>query len=247
MEKVAILGCGWLGKQLAQSLIERGTHVIGSTTSAEKVSGLKAFGVDARIMNFLATDQQQIAEFIGDSKTAVILIPPKSPEYPEMLVRIRESTRVPIIFTSSTSVYGQTSGTVTESSPVADTVLARGEKALTDATILRLAGLVGPGRHPVTSLSGRSGVAGPEAPINLIHSADVVRAIIACMDRSIRSQVINVVAPYHPSRRDYYVAQAISRGLPPPSFADDKAGGKIFRSEKFADLLGFSPDPQLLQ
>jgi nucleoside-diphosphate-sugar epimerase len=69
-----------------------------------------------------------------------------------------------IVFTSSTSVYGNASGTVKENSPrdpqtASGRVLKELEDWLhnlpgTSVDILRLAGLVGPSRHPGVSLPG---------------------------------------------------------------------------------------------
>jgi len=42
MQKVSILGCGWLGKPLAVFLISKGYLVKGSTTSDEKLKLLAA-------------------------------------------------------------------------------------------------------------------------------------------------------------------------------------------------------------
>ena len=38
MEKIVIIGCGWLGFPLAQSLIRNKFKVIGTSTSVEKKS-----------------------------------------------------------------------------------------------------------------------------------------------------------------------------------------------------------------
>ncbi len=247
MNKVAIVGCGWLSKQVAQALLEKGIRVAGSTTSIAKVAELQRLGISAEVIDLSVATSQNISDFVADADALVVSIPPRSPDYPEMLHRLATSTDRPTILTSSTSVYGQTAGIVTETSQLADTLQARGEQSLPGAAVLRLGGLVGPGRHPVYSLSGRKSLPNPHAPINLVHSQDVVRAIIACLEKNIRSKVINVVAPFHPSRQEYYVAQAIKRGLPPPEFADDAATGKIVQSDCIEPLLGFSPDPALIQ
>ena len=36
--KIALIGCGWLGLPLAKSLLKKGYQVAGSTTSVEKLS-----------------------------------------------------------------------------------------------------------------------------------------------------------------------------------------------------------------
>ena len=46
MKKVAIIGCGWLGKALAESLIAQGHHVRGSVTSKDSLALLQNMGVE---------------------------------------------------------------------------------------------------------------------------------------------------------------------------------------------------------
>lgn len=41
MQKISVLGCGWLGLPLSKKLIESGFVVKGSTTSSEKLSQLE--------------------------------------------------------------------------------------------------------------------------------------------------------------------------------------------------------------
>jgi len=67
---VSILGCGWLGKPLAVSLVKKGFYVKGSTTSTEKLNELNQLNIspflidismDINIVEFLKTDVLIIA------------------------------------------------------------------------------------------------------------------------------------------------------------------------------------------
>lgn len=44
--------------------------------------------------------------------------------------------------------------------------------------------------------------------------------------------IINAVYPYHPPKEDYYTAEAIKRGLPPPIYNPNtsESGNKIIES-----------------
>lgn len=101
--------------------------------------------------------------------------------------RQRPAHHIPrIIFTSSTSVYGDIDGMAkenTERRPV--TASGRVLKELEDwlhnlpgtqVDILRLAGLVGPGRHPGRFFAGKSAPDGQHG-VNLVHLEDVIGAI----------------------------------------------------------------------
>jgi nucleoside-diphosphate-sugar epimerase len=94
-----------------------------------------------------------------------------------------------IVFTSSTSVYGNVNGTVKENSPrlpqtASGQVLKELEDWLhnlpgTSVDILRLAGLVGPSRHPGRFFAGKSAPDGQHV-VNLVHLQDVVAASNCC-------------------------------------------------------------------
>ena len=45
MNKISILGCGWLGLPLAKSLLSKGHEIKGSTTSESKLEMLKNAGI----------------------------------------------------------------------------------------------------------------------------------------------------------------------------------------------------------
>ncbi|WP_258929290.1 hypothetical protein [Flavobacterium davisii] len=40
-QKISLLGCGWLGLPLAESLIKKGYEIKGSTTNLDKIPLLK--------------------------------------------------------------------------------------------------------------------------------------------------------------------------------------------------------------
>jgi len=47
MKNVSILGCGWLGKPMAVSLMNDGFLVKGSTTSEIKIQELESLGIES--------------------------------------------------------------------------------------------------------------------------------------------------------------------------------------------------------
>ena len=44
-QNISILGCGWLGLELAKTLIAKDYSVKGSTTSTHKINSFKAAGI----------------------------------------------------------------------------------------------------------------------------------------------------------------------------------------------------------
>ena len=150
----------------------------------------------------------------------------------ENVLREVESRVDRVIYLSSISVYGQTGGEwVDESFPCqpdrdngrvcleAEQVLASllGERA----TILRLAGIYGPGRllARIAALRDNDPLAGnPTGFLNLIHVDDVVRAILACEQRG-QPGTIYLVNDDHPvTRREYFETLALLLDAPAPRF-----------------------------
>ena len=121
-KQLSILGCGWLGTAVAKYYIANGGTVKGSTTREEKVASLNGIGIDPFVFN-LGTDINDLAinEFLEGSDVLLIAIPPgrKSDPlttYPEKIKQLLPSIpdHVKVIFISSTSVYQNTNGIVTE-------------------------------------------------------------------------------------------------------------------------------------
>jgi nucleoside-diphosphate-sugar epimerase len=148
-----------------------------------------------------------------------------------------------IIFISSTSVYGDIDGLVTEDSPtrpntesgrqllVAENVFLNDGDLNT--TIIRFGGLIGPSRHPVTFLAGKTELTNGNDPVNLIHLYDCIGIIKMALNGNWENKVINGVYPLHPTKEAYYTSEAVKRGLLPPSYSknSDKIGNKSIESK----------------
>lgn len=197
MKKVAIVGLGWLGMPLAMSLAARGWQVTGSKTTldgveAARMSGIESYSLRLEPELVCASDD---LDALMDVDALVITLParrsgPGEDFYLQAMQELVDSAlayRIPrIIFTSSTSVYGDVQGAVKEGSPrnpvtASGRVLKELEDWLhnlpgTSVDIVRLAGLVGPGRHPWRFFAGKTAPDGQHG-VNLVHLDDVVSAI----------------------------------------------------------------------
>lgn len=135
---------------------------------------------------------------------------------------------VPLLFTSSTSVYAQTDGSVvTEDSPTlpdreTGLLLLEAEQiTLTAGGIAaRLAGIYGPGRSVILKkfLSGEAVIEDDGRRfLNQIHRDDAARAIFHLATSGIRGAVFNVSDSTSLSQRACYEAlsRMFSRPLPP--------------------------------
>ncbi|MDX1671308.1 MAG: SDR family oxidoreductase [Balneolaceae bacterium] len=271
--KISILGCGWLGTPLAESLLEQGHSVKGSTTTPDKLGTLREKGIDPYLIELDPELYCDSCEAFWDADLLILNIPPGRGkedvvEYHTSQIRsvippLENSPIDHLIFISSTSVYPDRSGIMDESDAVAGKAgRPSGEALLTtesllmqsnafETTVLRFGGLYGHGRHPVHHLAGREGLDNAKAPVNLIHRDDCIAIIEEVIDRQIGGEVFNAVSDGHPPRSQFYKAAAEEFGLEPPKFRErNGTDGKVVSNNKLKRVLGYRfkyPNPMNFQ
>lgn len=254
------MGCGWLGFPLAISLIKDGYAVNGSTTSKEKIPTLKKKGISPFLISLgEQTILGAIDDFLKGLDVLIINVPPKlrksnTESYIgkiQVLHKALKQVKPPkILFISSTSVYGEINGIVTEethSKPTTESgkqLLATENLFLNDSelqtTIIRFGGLIGQNRHPIEQLSGKKGLTNGNSYVNLIHLEDCITIIKTILENRCWGEIFNGVYPYHPFKKEYYKKQALLRNLTPPSYAETTLlGGKRISSEKIINKLNY--------
>jgi nucleoside-diphosphate-sugar epimerase len=264
MKQISILGCGWLGMPLAKSLLEKGFSIKGSTTSFEKISALESNGIQPFQIELSETEiKGEINSFLKNSEILIIDIPPKLRSISnenfvkkiQNLIPFIEKAKIEkVIFISSTSVYADAPLTifrVTESTKpnpetesgkqlLATEILLQSDQNF-KTTVVRFGGLIGEDRHPIHFLAGRKNIENPEAAINLIHQKDCIGIIEAIVKQECWNETFNAVAPFHPTRKEYYTQKAMELGLLLPEFVNSKiAFGKIILSDKVKKVLDYN-------
>jgi nucleoside-diphosphate-sugar epimerase len=266
---VGIIGCGWLGKALAASLIEQGTSVLATSSQQSNVEQLNEQGIKAQQLLLPYSTKQLGQHDIFTQQCLVIAITPKfrqgQTDYGikvEQLVDAAKEQGIVqrIILLSSTAVYQGFEGLVdentnlnlVESSPVkADSVekapiLHTAEQAVLNfyrqGRVLRLAGLVGPERHPGKFLLAKRALKNSTAPVNLIHQQDAVGLILSLLTSASPEGIFNGVSDTHVTKALYYQAAAKSLGLELPTFSADKVldSTRIVSGDKAKQQLGYS-------
>lgn len=226
-EKVLIIGCGWLGQQLAPVLAAAGYQVFGSRRTQAAAEALPA-PLQGIALDFQSPwSAAQLALF--QDAWLICTIPPGArqggeSDYPQVLQQLAQLAQAAGIkggiHISSTGIYQGLSGVVNERSELQLTqprvaLLAAGEQALQQQDnwlTLRLSGLMGPGRHPGRFVQGRV-LSGAMQPVNMVHSADVAAAVLQILSRwPLPHACYNLSSPQRVTKTEFYQAAAKSLG-----------------------------------
>jgi nucleoside-diphosphate-sugar epimerase len=264
-KSVSIIGCGWLGMPLALELQSRGFKVHGTLRSLSKTEGF----INTTI-NFYQLDLGQdifpeLKSSFWQSDIFIITIPPSEPSYycegiSKLIEIIKNQQRKPqIIYTSSTGVYGKGKGLIDETyhanpdragaaAVLECEKLLLGNNDIFDICMLRLAGLVGPGRAPGRFFAGKKNLSSGSSPVNLVHLDDCIALITTLIEKKIKNGIYNVCADLHPTHREFYPEQAIKLGLEAPEYGTDSPDSdlKIIDNRLLKSVLDYVyiyPDP----
>ncbi len=237
---VAIAGMGWLGLALARQLKTLGYKVKGSVTSDEKADNLRMN--DFHAITMVVTEggiSGPIQLLLSNADFLIIMIPPglrrhSGADYvlkmSYLLSEIEKSSVRKVILVSSTSVYGDGQGMVTEQEVPKPETLA-GKQLLQveqlfftseelQTTIVRFGGLFGGSRQPVRYLAGRTDLSNGDAPVNLIHRYDCIGILTEIIKQDAFGHIFNAVLPSHPLKREYYSNIASQLDLVPPQYSE---------------------------
>ncbi|MCT4588583.1 MAG: hypothetical protein N4A71_12210 [Carboxylicivirga sp.] len=246
---ISILGCGWLGFPLATYLQNKGLRVKGSTTSDEKLAQLSKNGIKPYLIDLSQTNELPIEFFKADY--LLINVPPsklmRRPEaYQSLIDQVSKQANLKVIFVSSTSVYKENNGIVTEEST---NMLLDGEnelldierlfqKAVSEITIIRFGGLIGGQRYPGRFFTPNRMVKGANQPVNLIHLNDCIQLIDAVLSKNSFGEVYNGVADTHPDKKTFYTKAINLNNGELPVFSEEEMFYKLVSNQKAKDRLG---------
>ncbi len=242
---ILIAGCGYVGSQLARILEEREQACI-----ALSLSGLSSESLETKVISCDLSDLDALTELAQNiSKPSDIVHCASSNRgdadvYRAVYLRgvknlLSAFPGSQLFFTSSTSVYGQTDGSVvSEESPAEperetsqilreteDIVLASG------GTVLRLSGIYGPGRciYIQRLLDNTATIrAGADSRyLNQIHRDDAATAIDHLMQQSkdeVSGHIYNVTDNHSPTQRECYgsIAKYLDHPIPPETPPTEK-------------------------
>ncbi|MCW5557106.1 MAG: SDR family oxidoreductase [Verrucomicrobiae bacterium] len=276
-KRVLIIGCGYVGLELGRRLASQGHTVFGLRRTAEGAGVMTEAGIHPLVADItrpetlapLPAPFDWVVHCVSSSRQgaetyrAVYLEGMR-----HVLDWLAAQSHPPEAFayTSSTSVYGQTSGDwVDEDSPTqpgtetGETLVATEGLVLEAARsgrvpgrILRVAGIYGPGRGHLFHqfLAGEARIQGDGSRwINMIHRDDVASALEAALERGAAGEVYNAVDDEPVSQRDFlaWLAERLGRPMPPAASWDEavrrKRGltHKRVRNRKLRAVTGWAP------
>lgn len=156
----------------------------------------------------------------------------------------------PFVYTSSTSVYGQDDGywvtedDATEPATESGRVVleAEGIARSRGASIIRLAGLYGPGRiiRRAAILAGEPIAGDPAKRVNLVQIDDAASAVVAALDRGRPGRAYNVADDRPVERQELYELTARCLGAPAPRFvaAESSEADRRIANGRMKEELG---------
>lgn len=245
MKNVSILGCGWLGKPLAISLLDEGYAVKGSTTSQDKLELLE----DNNIAPYIV-DISEFEEFDAFLNSDILIIAITSKDvdgFENLISQIENSSIQKVIFISSTSVYGRVNKVITEDDeviehhPLVEIENLFRENTFFETTIIRFAGLFGDERHPCNWFKNGRKIPQPKGFVNMIHKEDCIEIIHEIIAQNCWSQTFNACSNHHPTRREFYTIAKLSNGFDMPEFEINEVyEWKIISSKKVQEVLDYT-------
>lgn len=261
--RVLIVGCGYVGLPLGAELARLGHEVFGLRRSggggeALTSAGIKPLVADVTkpeslaalpgpfdwVVNSVSSNKGGAEEyrdvFVGGTRNLIEWLAPASAD-----ASARQAALKKFVYTSSTSVYGQTDGSVVKESsptePQSETgkllveteqlLLAAARERGFPAVVLRVAGIYGPDRGHLflQYLANQTRIAGKgERFINMIHRDDLVGCILAALKSGRAGEVYNAVDDEPVAQIHFFrwLSETLGKWMPPFASAEDDAQRK---------------------
>jgi nucleoside-diphosphate-sugar epimerase len=237
VENALIIGCGYVGKAVAQTWRSR-LRVTVTTTTRERVPELAP--IADRVLLLHGSDPAAMRSSLPNQAIVLLSVGARRSEGYEVAYLQTAKTLVEalatapnvrqVIYTSSYAVYGDQQGDwVTEETPVAPAnrngeILAATEQLLLSAAtstrqvcVLRLGGIYGPGREIGRIFRSAAGTTRPgdgSDAANWVHLDDIVGAINLVQQRSLGG-VYNLVGDVPITVRELLELVCTQNQLPP--------------------------------
>lgn len=249
-KSVVILGTGWLGQHLRVDFISKKYQVEATVRDPIKAAeqGLNYF--------YVMPDGLCDHNISLQNAVWICCIPPSFRTAERHYFTVLESAldlavslnMKGFLLCSSTGVYSSTSTVMTEYLPI--DIESQKQQWLLEAEarvleneqnkVVRLAGLIGPKRHPGRFVAGKVLSSSANERVNMIHQLDASAAIVHLVEKWELSQSIyNLVTPDHPTKQAFYADACAQLASAPPRFESTDIIERIIDGQAI-EALGFT-------
>ena len=268
-----IFGCGYVGLELARQSLNLGwavtafTRNIQAARKAEELGAKSVTGIlqDREWWDQLSPEYDHVVNSVGAYTPSLegyhqsYLLGMKS--IVDWLEQTNGNVRN-LLFTSSSSVYPQTDGSLVNEKSGNQGVSARGkilldaervclqasEKSIAHRFVVRLSGLYGPGRHLlVDKIRRQEPMSGnPDRVLNLTHRDDAASAILGILQSEdlCGGEIFNACDGQHATRGEIVRWVANKLSLDAPKFLgidEDNGPDRRVDNSKLKKAVGWSP------
>lgn len=271
MKQILILGSGYIATRLSKALKKGGDEVVVTTRNEEKKNTLEE--EEHTVIVLSTMDSEALKKAVRQKDVVILCVAPSGQDsYEKTYLRSAENLKealeaenplCQVIYTSSTSVYGDRKGevalegdTLLPKAPQEE-VLCKTEKTLLemsrerDVCIFRLGEIYGPGRELEARIAKKAPGPFPgdgSSHTNLSHIDDIVKGVIFAIKEKLAG-VFNLCSQEHPTRKELYQKICKAHGLPPvqwdPGTYSHHRGSKIVSSGKLIRKGFVFSHPQL--
>ena len=239
---IQLIGCGNIGKRVAQLYLAQGIHAITTVNSDKSLHQCEVLGLPCTLLNLDLPFQ--LAEMHTQTRILYSVPPPRSGHSDTRLAAFLQQLDArqidKLVLISTTGVYGDCAGAwVNEDTPIkpeADRAKRRADAERqtqawakqnhVDYLILRVPGIYSLDRLPLKRLQASTPMVRQEASpwTNRIHADDLASACYAAMQLDVVNEIINVADDAPCTMTDYFNTVADYAGLPrPPQIGPDEA------------------------
>ena len=207
-KKLAVLGCGWIGKVLVDTIDANKYDTVCLSRNIE----------------------ENIKNNHYDCDTLLIAIPPRN-NYLEVLTKTLEqiNSHTQVILLSSISFY--------DGKPLVIEAEALVHSMHKESVVLRLGGLMGYDRIAGKYTAGK--VLTSDSRTNYVHRDDVIGILERIIEKDIRDEVFDVIAPIQSTKKKVFTQNAKVFGFKETGFLQGDEVGKVLSPTKLCEALGY--------
>lgn len=234
-----IVGCGYVGSEVVKLACEQSVRVFALTRSESRVAELSKLGIEPIVGHWLDSSNLKSLPAVD---RVLVSVPHRADGQFGVETHVRglqnllvalPSPCQHVTYLSTTGVFGSGSGElVDEDTPVSPTrigpeIAIQTEQWLSDSlpserfTVLRLAGIYGPGRIPLAEKLrlGEPLTVPRHGHLNLIHVHDIANMILTIQQRAMRHSMYLLSDGQPVLRETFYRYLARLCGVSQPQFA----------------------------